>query len=715
MHSSIIVNSVILSAGRLSALFFLAWIICGSPVAAFAGGGPENLVLVVNANSESSKLLANYYIRGRGIPSRNVIYLADIPDREIIQWPQFRAQILEPLLNEIQRRKLVGQIDYVVYSSDFPTTIVIGEHRTKLLEKLKEQDQGNVPSQLFNPNASITSLTFFAGAALSDQPAYMLLESNRYYRQSADKLLRSPFAGKRQEEFSETIELLKSDQEQDYRDAIAKLEKFQKENPAQLAISYWLAKFYGKLGDANNATQWLIRSVRQGWHYQAQTQSDLAFEKVKDDPLFRGIVARIPDLPFEFAPTHGFKNNYKWAANGMLNNERGQGDQYFLSTILSVTRNYGISEKQAVEQLQRSIKADGTQPQGTFYFTDTKDVRSTTRKPNFAVAQTQLEAMGFKTKVVTQGIPVKAPDIVGLTCGTAGFNWAASGSQILPGAFCDNLTSFGGMFHRAGQTKCTQFLIFGAAGSSGTVVEPYAVQAKFPHPMIHVHYARGCSLAEAFYQSVSGPFQTIVVGDALCRPWAIEPVIEIQPMVFQPSINGDLKFAINVEKSPVKVGAIQLYIDGRLVQQTPMRSEIVMDTRKLPDGYHEIRIVAVANDLVQTTGRVILPVVVDNQGDSTQLEAKQTEYLETDEIALVARSTSGESIELRHNGRTLMKKEGRDVAFVVPAKLLGRGPVQIQAVAVSEKAVAIASAPVEFVILGDLSEEIRNTETPKKK
>ena len=140
MHPSIIVNSVILSAGRLSAVFFLAWIICGSPVAAFAGGGPENLVLVVNANSESSKLLANYYIRGRGIPSRNVIYLADIPDREIIQWPQFRAQILEPLLNEIQRRKLVGQVDYVVYSSDFPTTIVIGEHRTKLLEKLKEQD-----------------------------------------------------------------------------------------------------------------------------------------------------------------------------------------------------------------------------------------------------------------------------------------------------------------------------------------------------------------------------------------------------------------------------------------------------------------------------------------------------------------------------------------------------------------------------------------------
>jgi len=160
--------------------------------------------------------------------------------------------------------------------------------------------------------------------------------------------------------------------------------------------------------------------------------------------------------------------------------------------------------------LQRSIKADGTQPRGTFYFTDTKDVRSTTRKPNFASAITQLEAMGFETKIVNSGVPVQALDIVGLTCGTPGFDWAASGSQILPGAFCDNLTSFGGMFYRAGQTKCSQFLRYGAAGSSGTVVEPYALQAKFPHPMIHVHYARGCSLAESFYQSVSGPFQTIV-------------------------------------------------------------------------------------------------------------------------------------------------------------------------------------------------------------
>ena len=41
--------------------------------------------------------------------------------------------------------------------------------------------------------------------------------------------------------------------------------------------------------------------------------------------------------------------------------------------------------------------------------------------------------------------------------------------------------------------------------------------------MIQVHYARGCSLAEAFYQSVYAPYQLMIVGDPLCRPWANIP------------------------------------------------------------------------------------------------------------------------------------------------------------------------------------------------
>ena len=51
------------------------------PLTAFAGGGPENVLLVVNANSDSSKMIANWYIHGRGIPARNLVYLDGVAKR----------------------------------------------------------------------------------------------------------------------------------------------------------------------------------------------------------------------------------------------------------------------------------------------------------------------------------------------------------------------------------------------------------------------------------------------------------------------------------------------------------------------------------------------------------------------------------------------------------------------------------------------------------
>ena len=92
----------------------------------------------------------------------------------------------------------------------------------------------------------------------------------------------------------------------------------------------------------------------------------------------------------------------------------------------------------------------------------------------------------------------------------------------------------------AGQTPLTEFLRYGAAGSSGTVCEPYAIQNKFPVPAIQVHYARGCSLAEAFYQSVWGPYQLLIVGDPLCRPWARIPAIHVSGVEAGATVHGRL-------------------------------------------------------------------------------------------------------------------------------------------------------------------------------
>ena len=132
----------------------------------------------------------------------------------------------------------------------------------------------------------------------------------------------------------------------------------------------------------------------------------------------------------------------------------------------------------------------------------------------------------MRAEVVAGPLPQGRRDVAGLTMGAADFDWAKSGNTILPGAICENLTSLGAVFTpSAGQTPLSAFVRAGAAGSSGTVIEPYALQAKFPHPAIHVHYARGATLAEAFYQAVQSPYQLLVVGDPLCRPWATIPQV----------------------------------------------------------------------------------------------------------------------------------------------------------------------------------------------
>ena len=85
-----------------------------------AGGGPENVLLLVNSNSESSKTIANHYIELRKIPPNNVVYIDWKGNLESGSAERLREVILRPALAAIDERKLLPQIDYIVYSSDFP-------------------------------------------------------------------------------------------------------------------------------------------------------------------------------------------------------------------------------------------------------------------------------------------------------------------------------------------------------------------------------------------------------------------------------------------------------------------------------------------------------------------------------------------------------------------------------------------------------------------
>ena len=87
---------------------------------AAAGGGPQNVMLVVNGRSPGSKQVANHYVRLRNLPASNVVYL-DYGGPASWRLPRcFAIRSSGRSWKRSTGRKLSAQIDMIVYSTDFP-------------------------------------------------------------------------------------------------------------------------------------------------------------------------------------------------------------------------------------------------------------------------------------------------------------------------------------------------------------------------------------------------------------------------------------------------------------------------------------------------------------------------------------------------------------------------------------------------------------------
>jgi len=528
-----------------------------------AGGGPENVLLVVNANSQSSLTIANYYIDLRKIPASNVVYLDWRGSFETTSLDTFRDSILKPVLEQIEKRKLRGQIDYLIYSSDFPTRIDIKSAMT-----------GKQTSKALAPTASLTGLTYLYQLVLA--------------------------------------------------------------NPSLIA------------GMNNN--------------FYASRPSGRANEKRKSRSL-------------------AFRHWYGWAQNAKRM-ESG-GPSYYLSTMLGVTSGRGNKLAEVISYLRRSAATDNTHPRGTIYYVQNDNVRSKTRQGGFDDAVAELKELNVRAEVVFGKLPQGKRDVQGAMIGTEKFSWRQSGSIILPGAICEHLTSYGGILKKRGaQTPLTEFLKYGAAGASGTVVEPLALQAKFPLPSIHVHYARGCSLAESFYQSVSGPFQLLIVGDPLCQPWADLPKLKVSGINSRTKIDKPISFSPQARMKPgKKIEHFELYVGGVLRSRCRAGEQFTLDGAELIDGVREVRVVAIGDSPIESQGRLILPIQIKNKGGSASLRVTNRSSIAADgEIRLTARCSGATKIAIYQNRRRLGEIQGERGRLIVPINQIGAGPITLYAI-----------------------------------
>jgi hypothetical protein len=553
--------------------------------AALAGGGPENVFLVVNANSDASKTIANRYISLRHIPAQNILYLNWKGPPGVTGALTFRDQILLPILRAFEARGIAQQIDYVVYSSDFPVKI-----------ELQEMSPGYQYPQGLWPEASINGATYLAPFLLNENPAIV---------------------------------------------------------PA-------------------------IVSPDINWYVPGLT--NLNIEQCQN-------LANVE--------SRGFRWRYMWDRDGKRTSGSPGGQQYRLSTMLGVTFGRGNTVDEVLSYLQRSALSDGTRPNGTIYLMWNKDVRSATRDKCFPAIAAQINAAGARAVVKQGRLPTGAKDVAGLMVGAADFDLAKEGVKILPGAICEHLTSEGGIFTPGGnQTPLTDFLRAGAAGASGTVVEPRALQAKFPLASVQLHYVRGCSLAEAFYQSISCPYQLLIVGDPLCQPWAAIPKINVAGVKPQEKIKGSITLT---PSGPGNVGNFELYVDGRLTAQTIPGKPLPLDTTQLTDGYHELRIVGIRTDPIETQGRAIVPVFVNNHDAAIEVKVSPAARVPlAAKLKVSVRQPGATSFTIRQNSRELGRVKGESGDLEILATTLGRGPTTLQAI--SEGKAAATSAPIRIFV-----------------
>jgi hypothetical protein len=324
-----------------------------------------------------------------------------------------------------------------------------------------------------------------------------------------------------------------------------------------------------------------------------------------------------------------------------------------------------------------------------------KDGRSSARDKCFPAAAAQINAAGGHAVVKQGRLPVGAKDVAGLMVGAATFDLAKDGVKILPGAICEHLTSGGaGFLPGNDQTSLAEFLRAGAAGASGTVVEPLALQAKFPLASMQLHYVRGCSLAEAFYQSVTCPYQLLIVGDPLCQPWAAIPTITLGGVKKDEKVKGKISLTPSAIGS---VGTYELYVDGHLHAHSVSAIPVALDTTQLSDGYHELRIVGIRADAIETQGRAIVPILVDNHGAAIEIMVRpSTRVPLSAKLKISVRQPGATSIAIRQNSRDLGNVKGESGELEIPASSLGRGPTMLQAV--SEGKAPAASPPVRVFI-----------------
>jgi len=360
----------------------------------------------------------------------------------------------------------------------------------------------------------------------------------------------------------------------------------------------------------------------------------------------------------------------------------GSAARYFIGAHLGYTGANGNTVAELLAMIDRSVAADNTRPSGTFYFMNTTDPARNVRATQFQGAINSIISAGGAAMLLNGILPEPQQDCLGIMTGWADPAVETGNFTLKPGAFADHLTSWAATFYINDQTKVSSWIRKGASGSAGAVEEPCNYTGKFPHATFHNSYFRGLSLGESWLRSVGFiPYQGLLYGDPLTRPFATFPVVSASPpagpvggtVVFTPAASTPLPNAA--------VATLDLLIDGVYHSTRNPGQSFSINTVPLADGPHELRILATDNTPIKNTGRWIGTLNVNNYNRTVNLSLGVATGSMTTLFSPQVTSSGAAVSEVRllHNGRVVAAAPTTPATLPVYGRNLGSGQSSIQA------------------------------------
>ena len=110
--------------------------------------------------------------------------------------------------------------------------------------------------------------------------------------------------------------------------------------------------------------------------------------------------------------------------------------------------------------------------------------------------------------------------------------------------------------------------------AAAVFMNPMPFRRNSPTQNLQVHYARGSTMAEAFYQSVDSPFQLLIVGDPLCCPFGNFPKFSVKGLKNRSVQTEDITLNLTESSGSPPIGSYDFLIDGKFIKSNSRSGQV---------------------------------------------------------------------------------------------------------------------------------------------